>query len=118
MPATQTALLLVLAAAVNSTIGNLLLKLSRVTTQGDAGFIERMLTPAFGGAVFFYAVNLVLFAKALDSIPVSVGYPILAASGFALLAVTSAIFFGERFGIWQAAGILLVIGGIVCLARP
>jgi multidrug transporter EmrE-like cation transporter len=112
----RPAILLILLAGLNSTIGNLLLKQSRLVASPDAIWYTKFLSPYFAGAILFYVVNLGLFAKALDRIPVSVGYPILAASGFAMLAITSGIVFGERFGIWQAAGLALVIAGIACLA--
>lgn len=110
-------LALVLGAGVNSCIGNLLLKWSRTTMPAEASTIEKLLTPGFIGGMFFYAVNVVLFAKALDEMEVSVAYPILAGSGFALLAVASSFLIGETLTVAKGAGIGLILFGILVLAR-
>jgi multidrug transporter EmrE-like cation transporter len=103
-------------AGVNSCLGNLLLKYSRLVAVADVPEWQKLLSPWFAGGILFYVINVVLFAKALDHIPVSIGYPILAASGFALLAVASRLLFGEHFGMSQVAGAFLVVAGIICLA--
>lgn len=111
------AIVLVLLAGLNSTIGNLLLKQSRLAVVADMPWYEKFFSLYFVGAILFYVVNVALFAKALDSIPVSVGYPILAASGFAMLTVSASLMFGERLGPWQFAGLALVVAGIFALAQ-
>lgn len=111
------AIALVLLAGLNSTIGNLLLKQSRLVTGPDATWYGKFLSLYFIGAIAFYVVNVALFAKALDAIPVSVGYPVLAASGFAMLTIAAGLLFGERFGGWQVLGLVLVVAGIVSLAQ-
>jgi multidrug transporter EmrE-like cation transporter len=108
--------LLILAAGVNSMIGNMLLKQSRIA-GGSSPFVEQLVSPWFIGGLLFYAVNVVLFAKALDRLPVSAAYPVLAASGFALLAIASAIVFGERLSIAQYVGLGVTLAGIALLAR-
>ncbi len=112
------AILLVLLAGVNSCVGNLLLKWSRTATAADAGTVEKLLSPGFIGGLFFYAVNVVLFAKALDHMQVSVAYPILAGFGFALLVLASWAIFHEPITVSKIAGIGLVLAGIVTLAQP
>ncbi|TNE63840.1 MAG: QacE family quaternary ammonium compound efflux SMR transporter [Alphaproteobacteria bacterium] len=111
------AILYVLLAAVNSTVGNVLLKLSRRSLAPDAGFLTEVMSPFFIGAIGFYAINVFLFARALDHMPVNVGYPILAASGFTLLTVTTWIAFGERLSMMQIGGLVLVVAGIFLLAN-
>ena len=109
--------MLVLSAGINSCIGNLLLKKSRLALPDGAGPFEQFSSMWFLGGMFFYAINVVLFAKALDGAPVSVAYPILATSGFALLAVSSNIVFGERLTLTQGAGLVAAVVGIALLAR-
>ena len=110
-------LALVIAAGVNSAIGNLLLKWSRVAAAPGATTLEKLLSVGFLGGLFFYAVNVVLFAKALDDMPVSIAYPILAGVGFALLALASSMIFAEALTLSKALGIGLILLGIVALAR-
>lgn len=104
----------VLLAGINSCIGNLLLKASQAGVQG--GFVSRLFSLTFIGGLFFYGINVVLFAKALQTMPVSVGYPILAGIGFAALAVSAAVLFGEALTTAKLAGIGLILLGIVVLA--
>lgn len=111
------ALVLVLLAGVNSCIGNLALKHSRSIAPADAGFVEKMLNPYFLVGMVFYAANVLLFAKALDNAPVSIAYPILASTGFALLAVSSAVLFKETLGLQQVGGLVLLVAGIGLLVR-
>jgi multidrug transporter EmrE-like cation transporter len=111
------ALVLVLLAGVNSCIGNLALKHSRTLAAADAGFVARMLNPYFVAGLVFYGINVLLFAKALDTAPVSIAYPILASTGFALLTLTSAVFLNEAIGWQQLVGLCLLIGGIALLVR-
>ena len=103
-------------AGVSSTVGNILLKYSRITDI-DSSFYDKLFSPYFFGAVFFYLINLILFAEALDNIPVSIGYPILASSSFAFLAISSYFIFKDTFSMWQVIGLILVISGIFCLAK-
>jgi small multidrug resistance pump len=115
MPA--SALLLILFAAANSTVGNLLLKQSRLAAAASLPWYEKFFSLYFVGAVLFYVANLACFARALDQVPVSTGYPILAASSFAILALAAGALFGERVGPWQIFGLLLVALGIFALAQ-
>jgi len=59
----------------------------------------------------------VLFAKALDALPVSKAYPVLAGSGFVLLAFAAALFFGESITLRNILGMILIFSGILLLAR-
>ena len=73
--------------------------------------------PWFLGGIFFYVVNVFLFAKALDTAPVSIAYPVLATSSFALLIVVSYIIFAERLSALQVIGLGLAVLGIILMAR-
>ncbi len=111
-----TAWLFVLAAGVNSCAGNLLLKKARLVSK-DPGLIAMLLNPWFIGGLLFYGINVVLFAKALDRLPVSVAYPALAGCGFALLSLAAGFFFGERLGWNQILGTMAILVGILLLSR-
>ena len=84
----------------------------------DASWYANFISPYFVGAVFFYIVSLVFFARALDAIPVSIGYPILAGCGFATLMVASSILFKEQLAAPQILGVALILGGIALTAWP
>jgi len=112
-----TAWLLVLVAGINSCIGNLLLKQSRLVTPKGSGLLNMFLSPWFIGGLVFYGINVVLFAKALDKLPVSVAYPALAGSGFAMLVFAADWCFEEHLTLNQYIGIAAIVFGIVMLSR-
>ncbi|MDB1122422.1 DMT family transporter [Vibrio algarum] len=101
-------------AAINSTIGNVLLKQAQRVEFSMFGnpVLNFLLNPWFVGGLFFYGLNVILFAKSLEKLPVSSAYPVLASSGFVLLAVVSAYLFGESFHGKQWLGMVLVLLGI------
>lgn len=108
--------LLVIAAGVNSCIGNLLLKQSQ-RTGGTNGLVGLLVSPWFLAGLTFYGVNVILFAKALENLPVSRAYPVLAGVGFALVAGSGSMLFGERFHGPHITGLILILLGIVLIAR-
>lgn len=107
---------LVLIAAINSGIGNLLLKKSRLEAP-DPSLLTLLLSPWFMAAIIVYGINLIVFAKALDSLPVSTAYPVFAAIGFSLVALIGNLLLGERFGLNQMTGLGLIIAGIIIMSR-
>jgi multidrug transporter EmrE-like cation transporter len=115
-PSSLVPWLLILGAGFNSMIGNVLLKQSRVVAP-STGLFDQLRSPWFIGGLIFYGINVLLFAKALDRLPVSAAYPVLAASGFALLAIVSAFAFNERLSVVQYAGLAVTLGGIALIAR-
>ena len=110
------ALILVLLAGLNSTFGNLLLKASRQTVDSNSNLFEQYMSLYFMGAMIFYGINVMFFAKALDYLPVNIGYPILASSGFAMLAFSSWAIYDEKLGLFQIIGLIIVVIGIAMLS--
>jgi len=107
---------LVFAAGVNTCIGNLLLKQSR-RVSSDPGFFSLLLSPWFIGGLVFFGVNVILFTKALEKLPVSAAYPVLAGLGFSLIAIFSSWFFGERLGVNQWIGMGMIVAGMILISR-
>jgi multidrug transporter EmrE-like cation transporter len=106
---------LLIVAGANSCIGNLLLKKSRLMAT-DGGMVELLFSPWFIGGCAFYGINVILFAKAMDRLPVNIAYPVLAGVNFGLLAISSAYIFGERLGWMQGMGVVLIGVGILLAA--
>ncbi len=86
--------------------------------SSDGGLFGLILSPWFIGGLGFYGINVILFAKALTHLDVSVAYPVLAGLGFALLAVASRLLLGEQLTPLRILGIALILGGIYMVARP
>jgi len=113
---TWIAWLLVLLAGVNSCIGNLMLKQSRLKVM-DHGLFALLTSPWFIGGLTFYGINVILFAKALEKLPVSAAYPVLAGSGFSLLTFSAWWLFKERLMLHQYIGLAAILFGIFLLAK-
>jgi small multidrug resistance pump len=76
--------------------------------------VEQILRPTsiFGLALYGSAAFMYMFA--LRKIPVSVAFPSVSLS-YAIVAVLAYFLFGEPFGIKQAGGIALIIGGVMLI---
>jgi undecaprenyl phosphate-alpha-L-ara4N flippase subunit ArnE len=98
-------------AAINSTIGNILLKKSQ-TYYIESGFLSNLFNIWFVAGVVFYAVSVVFFAKALNNLSVSIAYPILAGLGFLMLSIASNYFLNERLSFLHLIGMFLILSGI------
>jgi small multidrug resistance pump len=87
--------LLVLIASLLNGGGSLLLKQSRLKATED-GIMGLLFNPWFIGGLACYGINVIFFAKALEKLPVSVAYPVLAGTSLALITMVAATVFQER----------------------
>ncbi|MFI6346778.1 DMT family transporter [Streptomyces sp. NPDC050560] len=62
-----------------------------------------------------YLISFVLLAQTLKTIGVGTAYAIWSGAGTAAMAVIAALFLGESMNLMKAAGIVLIIGGVVLL---
>jgi len=107
----------ILIAALFSTAGNLMLKISREKLLQESTLLEQYLNFYFIGALIFYVLNVFLFARALDTMQVNVAYPLLASLGFTFLYVTSWLLLDEKLQPIQMVGIFAIIIGIALLTN-
>ncbi len=105
-----------LIAALNNSIGSLLLKKSRLVAS-DPSLLSLLFSPWFIAGLCVYGVNVVLFTKALEKLPVSQAYPVFSGLGFALIALAGNYFFGERFAFQQWVGLGFILCGIIIISR-
>lgn len=108
--------LFVVAAGLLSTVGNLCLKKASVVSSG-MNFIGLIFQPYFIGGMFFYGVNVILFATALQYLAVSKAYPVLAAIGFSTLSILAAVVFREVLSLTNYVGLLVIVVGIFMVSR-
>ncbi|MEB3280157.1 MAG: SMR family transporter [Lyngbya sp.] len=106
----------VFIAAINNSMGSLLLKKSRLVAT-DSSLLGLLFSPWFIAGLAVYGINVILFAKALEKLPVSVAYPVFAGIGFSLIAVAGGWFFGERLAINQWMGLGMILAGIIIMSR-
>jgi small multidrug resistance pump len=69
--------------------------------------------------LLFFATNVVFYAYALRApfLPVSMAYPIMVGGGFAIIAVIAWWFLGERMSAMQWAGVIMILAGVILVAR-
>ena len=111
-----TAWLYVFIAGINTCIGNLMLKQSRRVPH-DSSLFSMLFSPWFIMGLVFFGMNVIIFTKALEKLPVSAAYPVLAGLGFCLLAICSSLIFKERLSLSQWSGVVLILAGIVIVSR-
>lgn len=112
----SSAWLFVAVAGLLSTVGNLCLKKASLASRG-MDFIGLLFQPYFICGMFFYGVNVILFATALQHLDVSKAYPVLAAIGFSTLSILAAIVFRESLSLPNYVGLLFIVIGISLVAR-
>ena len=62
-----------------------------------------------------YSIAFIALAKVLQVLPVAMIYAIWSGLGITLVALAGWFFFGEKLGVTEIIGILLIIVGIVIL---
>lgn len=108
--------LLVGAGALSTGIANILLKKSRLTAL-DPGLLALVSSPWFIGALVFYCLDLFLFAKALDRLPISIALPVFFGIMLGSVLVLSNLFLAERLTANQLVALGLISTGIVVMAQ-
>jgi small multidrug resistance pump len=66
-----------------------------------------------------FAVNVLFYAYAIRAsfLPVSMAYPIMVGGGFAIIASVAWWFLGERMSVMQWVGVVMILVGVVLVAR-
>lgn len=111
---------LVLVAALLNGGGSLLLKQSRLKAaeMADQSLGGLLFSPWFIGGLACYGINVILFAKALEKLPVSVAYPVLAGASLALISFFAAMLFHEKLSAIHWGGVVFIFVGIILITRP
>jgi len=95
--------------------GNLLVKQFSATTAVRS--VWDYLAASFVLGIGAFGIGVMLYGKALRQIPIVVAYPVQVGTCVLVIAAFAVAAFGERVGLRDAAGILLVIAGIALLSR-
>ena len=106
-------LILIIIAALFSTLGNLFIKLS----AEENTFLDTVLNWKFISGLLFSALNLVCFTLALKTLNVSTAYPSLAALSFLFLSIAAYFFLNEKLALINILGIFIILIGIYFLNK-
>jgi multidrug transporter EmrE-like cation transporter len=120
---TVQTLALILIAVTMSAVAQIFFKLGLVSaapvgSQPSAapGVITALFTPGVLLGLALYGVGTLVWLTALNRVDVSQAYPFVGV-GFVLTAILGHFLFGDQISVQRAAGILLVIMGIIIIAR-
>jgi multidrug transporter EmrE-like cation transporter len=101
---------------------NILMKLASVKNAAavHGGLPDRIVNlflswPFLSGLVLF-GLNLLCYTIALSKMHLSVAYPIMVGSGFAIIGITSYFLFHERLSVLQVVGTVFILIGVSLLA--
>ena len=110
-------LILILGIATNAS-ASVLVKIAMTSPRKFPSFNEPMAAlnnwPFWLGLVLYGAAFL-LYAAALTRLPLNVAHPLLTAGAVASVALCSVVIFREPFHLTTAAGIFLIITGVVII---
>lgn len=107
---------IVLAASITCNIlGNFFIKRFSVRVQINNLF--DYLDPSFVAGTLLFGVALLLYARALKEIPISLAYPVMVGFSMTALSLLAIFSLGERFGLRDAIGAVLVLSGVALLTR-
>ncbi|MDP7636796.1 MAG: hypothetical protein QF577_04520 [Phycisphaerae bacterium] len=124
MPAIQKWLPLAIALVLNAT-ANIMMKVGAqmagplATDASLLAKVSNFLNAATVVALALFAANIIAYRKALDSLDISVAYPIMVSLGLVLVtfaAVTLPIL-SERVTVRQLGGMVLIAAGVWLVAR-
>lgn len=71
----------------------------------------------FFGALFFFAIALVLYALVLSKMSLSIAYPIMTSLGFVIVLGFSVWYLNEQLLWWQWLAIAMILLGVVVLSQ-
>lgn len=64
-----------------------------------------------------FALNVVFYAFALQKLPISVAYPIMVTTGFAIIVAVAGWMLNERLSVVQWIGVVTILVGVVLVAK-
>lgn len=110
-------------ALIFNALANILMKLANIRCElpSEPTFFDKFTAlylswPFLGGLVLF-GLNLLFYTQALAKMNLSVAYPIMVGTGFAIIGVTSYFLFQERLSLLQVTGIVLILIGVTLVAQ-
>lgn len=64
-----------------------------------------------------FAANVVFYAYALQKLPISMAYPVMVTTGFAIIVVVAGAMLNERLTALQWIGVAAILVGVVLVAK-
>jgi small multidrug resistance pump len=64
-----------------------------------------------------FALNVVFYSYALQKLPISIAYPVMTITGFAIIVVVAGSLLNERLSLLQWVGIGAILVGVTLVAK-
>lgn len=114
-------ILLIIIASTLMAVASLMLKYSIDRIGGFGGDLSQvpsdifklLLQPVFVLGVVLYVGGTLLWMRSISTEPMSIGYPILIASSFIVIALGSAYFFNEPLTAIKLVGMVIITIGVM-----
>jgi multidrug transporter EmrE-like cation transporter len=114
----ESLIALVVGLSLNA-LANILLKVSALRLEAKAkelgqavGALGQYLEPVFIAGALSFVLALVAYRRALQSVPLSIAYPIMTSCGYIIVLGASFFLLRESLSVKQMAGIGLLIAGV------
>ena len=102
------------AAILLNSAGNILLKQASLAPAEGLG---RYLQPLFVAGLACFGLNVLLYARALQDLPLHVAYPLLIGASLIAIVAASRLLFRAPVGLPELAGMALILAGASLLLR-
>jgi multidrug transporter EmrE-like cation transporter len=114
----ESLIALVVGLSLNA-LANILLKVSALRLEAKAkelgqavSALGQYLEPVFVAGALSFVLALVAYRRALQSVPLSIAYPIMTSCGYIIVLGASYFLLRESLSAKQMAGIGLLIAGV------
>ena len=120
---TTSTLGLLLLSVTLSAAAQILFKIGMTSQAKQVGLDQSvwslfaaLLLPGVFGGLLLYGVGTVVWLAVLSRVEVSQAYPFVGL-GFALTALLGYAVFGDSLSILRTCGIVMIVGGVILVAR-
>ncbi len=104
-----------IGAILLNSAGNVLLKQFAIRHPGAS--LAEYADPYFVGGLVCFALNVLLYARALSDLPIEIAYPILVGLSVLLVSIAAVVLFKAEIGAVHVVGMALILAGVALLAR-
>jgi multidrug transporter EmrE-like cation transporter len=64
-----------------------------------------------------FALNVVFYAFSLQKLPISIAYPVMVTTGFAIIVTVAGVVLKERLSVMQWVGVAAILIGVTLVAK-
>lgn len=113
--------LFIFLSSVFAVGANLMLRAGLDRAGGFSGgilqFILLFKEPLFDFGLIFYGLATIVWLRVLSSEPLSIAYPILVSTTFALVTISAAVIFNESLNLPKVFGMFCILIGILLMGQ-